>query len=242
MSEILAIAQNVWRRIFHMKVLYFLISCAVIEISITSLYKVLMANEHQLLMVDVSLLLTTIAGLLCVLSLAFDIPRELREGSAAALLSKPLGRTQYLIGKYVGITWVALVVTFLISCGFCAVYAITFGTIPTAAIQGHVLAVASVIPMAALALFFSSLLGEAPAAVLTTATIWLTHSVPALAKAKILYGGLIPDMNLFNLRAEASHSFAILWGYLIETSVWGIVYAIGLVALTGIFFNQRDLS
>ena len=241
MNEVMAIAESVWHRILRMKVLYFLVACAIVEISITSLYEILMANEHRMLMVDASLMLTTLSALLCVLALAFDIPKELREGTIAALLSKPLGRTQYLVGKFVGICGVGIVVTTLISIGFCAVHNAVFDDVPIAAIEGHVLTIASVIPMAALALFFASLLGEAAAAVLTAAAVWFAHSVPILSKVKILYGGLIPDMNLFNLRAEVTYNTSIGWGYVGLAALWGVIYAVGLVSLTGIVFNRRDL-
>ena len=76
MSDALIIAESVWRKILTMKVIYFLVFCAILEISITGLYEVLMANEERMLMVDTSILLTFISGLLCVLALSFDIPKD----------------------------------------------------------------------------------------------------------------------------------------------------------------------
>ena len=245
MSAILAVAESVWRRILRMKVLYFLIACAVALIAITCMYKYLMAFEQRLLMVDVSLLLTSLSGLLCVLSLAFDIPRELNEGSAAALLSKPLGRTQYLIGKFLGISVVAVVVTGLITVGFVVVHYLAYKTVPADALKGHLLAVASVVPMAAIALLFASLLGEAGAAVLTFLVVFLLSSmdsIPRVAALKIVYGGIIPALELFNFRAEAAHDIGIPWGYVGLAAVWGIVYSIGMVAFAGLLFNRRDLK
>ncbi len=242
MSEILAVAESVWRRILRLKVLYFLVICAIAMIAISCMYKYLMAFEQKMLMVDVSLLLTSIAGLLSVLALAFDIPRELREGAATALLSKPLGRTQYLLGKFVGITIVALAVTAMISIGFCVVHNLAYDAIPMEAVQAHLLTIASVVPMAALALLFASILGEAAAAILTFLSIFIFSSIPPLAAAKIIYGGIIPDFGLFNLRGEASHGLEISWSYVILAAIWGLVYSIALIALTGFIFNRRDLK
>jgi ABC-type transport system involved in multi-copper enzyme maturation permease subunit len=244
MGDILTIADNVWRRILRMKVLYFLIICAIIEISITSLYKVLMWREHRALMIDTSLLLTTLSGVLCVLALAFDIPRELREGTASSLLAKPLGRTQYLIGKYFGITVVAVVVTALISAGFCGVHYVVFDKLELANVQGHLLAVAATLPMAAVALFFAALLNYQLAAVLTTAVIYLAHSTSVLTDipgVEFLVGSVLPELELFNLRAEALYSQQLDWAYLAQAGAWGVCYSVALIALTGIFFSYRDL-
>lgn len=240
-NEVMAIAEGVWQRILKMKVLYFLVGCAVIEISVTSLYEALMAQEHRMLMVDVSLVLTAISGLLVVVSLAFDIPKELRDGSAATLLSKPLGRAEYLVGKFIGIAVVGLLVTALISLGFCMVHLINFNEVPPDAFKGHLLTVASVIPMAAISLLFASMLSETVAAVLTLVVVWLSYSAPLISGVPIVYGGLIPDMNLFNLRAEAAYNAEINLGYILLATVWGIVYSVVLVSVTGILFNRRDL-
>ena len=102
MIEVMAIAEGVWRRILRMKVLYFLIICALIEISVTFMYRYLMAGQHRMLMVDVSLLITTIAGLLCILALAFDIPKEfqLLEGLEKLGCGLPKAGAQDLVGLY----------------------------------------------------------------------------------------------------------------------------------------------
>ena len=84
---------------------------------------------------------------------------------------------------------------------------------------------------------------------MTAAGVWLAHSVPMLKGIPIIYGGLIPDMNLFNLRAEASHAAIgtanaseIMLSYIGMATLWGIIYSIGLVSLAAILFNRRDLK
>jgi ABC-type transport system involved in multi-copper enzyme maturation permease subunit len=255
MNGVLAIAGSVWLRIMKMKVVYFLICCAVAEIAITLLYETLMMSEHRMLMVDLSLLLTTLSGLLVVLTLAFDIPKELRDGGAATLLSKPIGRTSYLVGKFVGIALVGVLVAGLISAGFATVHYISFRAWSESALMGHLLAVLAVVPMAAISLFFAALTGEAAAAIFTTLAIWFAHSTAGLhglalklggrsvelASLPGLYGGLLPDLNLFNLRAEATYGIEIGWSYVALAGTWGLLFSVALLAAAGILFNLRDL-
>ena len=242
MDEVNAIAEGVWGRILRMKVLYFLIVCAWLHIIISSQYEVLMAKEQQMLMSDMSFFISGLAGLLCVLALTFDLPKDLRQGTAVAYLSKSVSRTQYLFGKFLGTVWVGVVVTALIAIGFFLIHHATYGSLPLVKVKAHLLIIISVIPMSAIALFFSSMLSEAIAAVLTTASIWLAYSVGAAKSATIIYGGILPDLNIYNMRMEASHGTDFSWEYVSLTLTWGIIYSVGVVSLASILFNKRDLT
>ena len=103
MKQILIISGSVWRRLLRLKSLYFLTACGIALMAISCSYKYLMGFEQKMLMTDVALVVTNLATILCVLALAFDIPRELKSGTATMLLSKPLGRNQFLLGKLLGI-------------------------------------------------------------------------------------------------------------------------------------------
>jgi hypothetical protein len=74
--------------------------------------------------------------------------------------------------------------------------------------------------------------------------IWFAHSTPALDKIKILYGGILPDLNLFNLKAEAAYNVAgsISWVYLALALAWGIIYSVFATSLASLVFGYRDLK
>ncbi len=244
-NEIMAIAGGAWQ-LLRMRVVYFLILCVLVLIGTAYRYDVLSLDQHKALMVDVSLMLNTIAAILVSISVTFEISRELREGVASTLLSKPLGRTHYLIGKLVGISIAGIVITGLITLGFCIVFGSFFADagIGQTMLLGHLLIMASVIPMSALAVMFSVLVPESIAAIVTVIAIWFAHSTPAIDKIKILYGGILPDLNLFNLKAEAAYNVAgsISWVYLVLALVWGVVYSIFATSLASLIFGYRDLK
>jgi len=198
---------------------------------------------HKELMVDVSLVLNMLAAIVVAISITFEIPKELREGVASTLLTKPLGRTQYLIGKLVGTVVTGLVVTGLITIGSAVILNLAFGQVAGAILQGHLLVMASVIPMAAIGVFYSVFIPESVAAVITALTIWFTHSTGGLAKLKVLYGGIIPDFNLFNLRAEAAYGIGEPnWAYLLLAVAWGVAFSVFATAAASLIFSQKDLK
>jgi ABC-type transport system involved in multi-copper enzyme maturation permease subunit len=244
MNEIAAVASGTWHRILRMRVVYVLIVCVLALIGSAYRYDVLSLGQEKALMVDVSLMLNTIAAILVAISITFEISREFREGVATTLLSKSLGRTQYLVGKLIGISVAGIVITGLIALGFGIIFSSAFDKIAQPMIIGHLLVMASVIPMAALAILFTVILPESIAAIVTAIVIWFTHSSVALSGIKILYGGVIPDLNLFNLKAQAVSSFVggISWVYLVLALAWGIVYSIFATSLAGIIFGYKDLK
>ena len=243
MNEIAAIAGGTWSRILRMKVVYILIVCVLALIGSAYRYDVLSLGQHKALMVDVSLLLNTIAAVIIAISITFEISKEFREGVATTLLSKSLGRTQYLIGKLVGISIAGIVITAVIAVGFGLIFSSSFDKIAQPMIVGHLLIMASIIPMSALAILFAVLLPESVAAIVTAISIWFAHSTIALSEVPVIYGGIIPDLNLFNLKAEASSYLGgISWVYLLLVLAWGIVYSIFTTSLAGIIFGNKDLK
>lgn len=161
MSEIMAIASGTWKNILRMKVVYFLILCVWILIGSAALYEVLSMGQHKPLMIDVSLALNAVAAALVVISITFEIPRELRQGVASTLLTKSLGRTQYLAGKLIGIAFAAIVICALITFGSFVIFSYTFSeSIALPMFQAQLLQILSIIPMAAIGVFFATLFPE----------------------------------------------------------------------------------
>jgi ABC-type transport system involved in multi-copper enzyme maturation permease subunit len=242
MSEIMAIAGGTWSRILRMRVIYFLILCVMIIIGSAYRYDVLSLGTQKILMVDVSFFLNTIAAILVAVALTFEIPKELREGVASTLLSKPLGRTQYLIGKLVGVIIAGLVITGLITIGFLLVFNLFFHKIDLEMIQGHLLIMLSVIPMCSIALLFSVFIPESLSAILTVFAIWASHAASKIANLKVLYGGIIPDLNLFNFKAEAAYASHISWGYILMVTLWGISFSVFAATFASLLFSNKDLK
>jgi len=72
--------------------------------------------------------------------------------------------------------------------------------------------------------------------------IWLAHMTSSLSGIKLLYGGIIPDLNLFNLRAEAVAGIHIGWGYIIAVVLWGIAFSVFTTTLASLIFSYKDLK
>ncbi len=243
MSEIMAIASGTWKNILRMKVVYFLVFCVWVLVGIASMYEVLTIGYHKPLMIDVALVLNSIAAALVVLSVTFEIPRELRQGVAATLLTKSLGRTQYLAGKMVGICVAGFVICVLIAAGSFLIYSQTFSErIAGTMLQAQVLLILSIIPMSAIAVFFATLFPEVVAPVLTILVFWFAYSTGSLSNIPVLYGGILPNLEFFNFKSHAVYLEPIPGVYILLATAWGIAYAVFLLMFTSFFFKAKDIK
>ena len=236
MNEIITIASGTWKNVLRMKVVYFLIFCALVLVASAINYDVLSMGLHKELMIDVALVLNSIAALLVVISLTFEIPKELREGVASTLLAKPLGRFQYLLGKMIGCVVTGAVICFLIAIGSFIVFNISFAQrIDVTMFQSHLLIILALIPMSALGVLFAVLLPEVIAPIITVVVVWFAFSTKVL-------GGILPDLDLFNFKANAVYQVSIPWMYILLVAVWGICYAAFALSLASIIFERKDIK
>jgi len=244
MNEVMAIAGSTWRRILRMKVVYFLLLCVFVLISSAINYDVLSLQENKPLMIDVSLVLNTLAVVLVVIAMTFEIPRELREGVAATLLTKPLGRTQYLVGKCIGSIITAVVISVLITIGFFVIFWLSFGeSVVQSLLEAHLLVAASAIPMSAIAVLFSVLLPEMITPILTAIALWFAFSTSRILDSgvgKYFYGGVLPDLDLFNFKSFSMVSAG--WPYFALVVIWGIVFSVFALSLASLIFRFKDIK
>src|SRR5258708_6253216 len=118
MDNVLSIAKATYWRHASSKALYLLWLLLIALIWTADRYDVLSIGRANVLMLDLGFALVALVGATSVLVLGAELPRELRQKIAENLLSKPVGRDQYLTGKFLGTLLFALGNVLFISIGF----------------------------------------------------------------------------------------------------------------------------
>src|SRR5216684_3523330 len=111
MRQFITIASNAFMELVRQPVFLLLMTCsAVFEIFLATPYYFAFGDEPKLVKNSTlaAMLLTGLLG--AVLSASASLAREIRSGTALAVLSKPVGRAQFLLAKYAGL---ALALSFL---------------------------------------------------------------------------------------------------------------------------------
>src|SRR5206468_2895105 len=114
MRQFITIATNAFMELVRQPVFLLLMTCsAVFEIFLATPYYFAFGDEPKLVK-NSTLAAMLLAGLLgAVLSASASLAREIRSGTALAVLSKPIGRAQFLLAKYAGLIAALTVLTYV---------------------------------------------------------------------------------------------------------------------------------
>src|ERR1043166_215388 len=114
MRQFVTIATNAFMELVRQPVFLLLMtSSAIFEIFLATPYYFAFGDEPKLVK-NSTLAAMLLAGLLgAVLSASASLAREIRSGTALAVLSKPVGRAQFLLAKYVGLMAALTVLTYV---------------------------------------------------------------------------------------------------------------------------------
>src|ERR1700757_3153120 len=114
MRQFITIATNAFMELVRQPVFLLLMtSSALFEIFLATPYYFAFGDEPKLVK-NSTLAVMLLAGLLgAVLSASSSLAREIRGGTALAVLSKPVGRAQFLLAKYVGLIAALTLLTYV---------------------------------------------------------------------------------------------------------------------------------
>src|SRR5260370_1402912 len=114
MRQFITIATNAFMELIRQPVFLLLMtSSAAFEIFLATPFYFAFGDEPKLVK-NSTLAVMLLAGLLgAVLSASASLAREIRTGTALAVLSKPVGRAQFLLAKYAGLIVALALLTYV---------------------------------------------------------------------------------------------------------------------------------
>jgi ABC-type transport system involved in multi-copper enzyme maturation permease subunit len=114
MRQFFTIASNAFMELIRQPVFLLLMTVSVLfEIFLAVPYYFAFGDEPKLVK-NSALAVMLLSGLLgAVLSASSSLAREIRSGTALAVLSKPVGRAQFLLAKYAGVAMALLVLSYV---------------------------------------------------------------------------------------------------------------------------------
>ncbi len=254
MRNVIIIAQGTVLRQIRNKVLYLLLLLSFCFIGLGSLYKVLSLGAEQKLMQDLGLAGMTLIGMVIAVFIGSnEVGKELREGTVDDLLAKPLGRDDFLLGKYLGTLIVAFINIALLAIGFSVIVYYQTGTVELSILRAIALCMLEVSVVISVAIFFATFLPEAAGAVITFLVFvgghgahmlpiisGKTEDVAMSVMTKALFY-VLPNLHHFNLGAAVGSRVTVPWSYVACTMLYGLCYTGMLLALSVLIFRKREL-
>jgi Cu-processing system permease protein len=259
MNPISLIALNTFRELIRNKVLYAVFAFAFLLIAISALFgSVTIGNQVEVIK-DFGLFALTISGAIVVsLSGVTLLERELKQKTIYNLLSKPVRRFEFVLGKFFGLALIGGVVISLMGLVFIAFTAMFEGRIDWLMFQAILFIFLELVILSSVALFFSSLvITTILAGLFTFGTFLAGHSYRALdyfltpvseADSAVLSGTvktlkiLLPDLSLFNIADRVTSGGSISLSYLATAILYSIIYSAALLILSILIFQRRDFE
>ena len=268
MRRVALVARAVFKESVRDRVPYSMVAFAVLLIAASYLISQLTAGQDLKIIKDLGLAAISWFGLLIAIFIGIGlVSKEVERRSVFAVLSKPLTRGQFILGKYTG-----LVVTLIVNLSaMTAAFALVLAYMDAAALPevkagwpapaldlrllvAVGLTVAELMIVTAIALFFSTFSSPLLSALLTFG-LWVAGhfnqdlrnfeavlDVPAVAwVARALYY-LLPNLAPFNIRAEAAHGIDVPAGDVLLTLGYAGVYITILLVAAIAVFRRRDFK
>jgi ABC-type transport system involved in multi-copper enzyme maturation permease subunit len=263
-----AIAVNVFRESVRDKVLYNLVAFAILLIGASYLISQLTAGQDMKIIKDLGLAAILFFGLFIAVFIGIGlVSKEVERKSIYALLSKPIRREQFILGKYLGLLLTLAVNIALMTVAFYIVLVIMMYTQPPQAkeiweapaldpaiLKAILLIYGELAIVTAVAIFFSSFSTPMLSAAFTFGLFVIgqfnadlkhfenvVSSNTAAWIARALYY-ILPNLAPFDVKAAVVHGQPVPAGYIGLTLAYGVCYIAILVVMSMMVFARRDFK
>jgi ABC-type transport system involved in multi-copper enzyme maturation permease subunit len=198
------------------------------------------------------------------------VSEEIEGRTAMTVLSKPLNRWQFILGKFAGLVLVAMLVFLILGSVLLAMtnFKVVYDARESAKVDpvwwesademitvvpGLALAFLETVVMAAIALAASTRLGTVANLVLCFAVYALGHLVPLIVQSSVgkfaivrftgrLFATILPVLDHFSVEAAVVGGVPIPWDYLGWAALYAALYSAVAILLALVLFQHRDLA
>lgn len=261
-TKVWAIALNTFREGIRNKALYSVMFFSCVTVLVATIFGSVSVGSLPKIVKDFGLFSLSFFG--AILSMVAGVSllnKELNRKTIYNILSKPISRWQFVVGKYIGLTMTVSLQVLLMGC-FLLFFAWTIeGVLDPLLFQGMLFALLEIVMVCAIATFFSTIVVTTTLTALYTCSFYIAgRSVACLdffiprqddvayssaylskAMASFLYY-MLPDFNAFNISDRIVYGEAIGLGQIFAAFVYSTSYSVALLCLAAVVFERREFD
>lgn len=257
-GQTLAIARNTFREAVRDRVLYNLILFALLLIGSAIFIGELSAGQEAKIVVDLGLSAMLLFGAFIAIFVGVGLVyKEIERRTLYAILSKPIGRGQFLLGKYLGLNLTLLLNVVVMGVGVMAalIYTRRAWDVLTVKIWPAILLIyLELLIVTAVALLFSSFSSPALSALLTFFVFVIGHfssdlnslaNTAASTPGRWLFRGLyyvLPNFTNFSAITAAGHGVNAGAGEVAGAALYALLYVGVLLSAAALIFRRRNFK
>jgi ABC-type transport system involved in multi-copper enzyme maturation permease subunit len=258
LSRVAAIARNTFRESVRDKVLYNLVLFALLLTGVAVFLSDLTAAEEFRLIVNLGLSAVLLFGVFISIFVGVGLVyKEIERRTVYAIFSKPVGRGEFLVGKYLGLCLTLLVNVSVMGVGVTlALLLVGRPQNPSALVVWPALLLIyfELLIVTAVALFFSSFSSPALSALLTFLVFVIGHFSADLkafaasvgtAGARYFFGALyylLPNLSNFSFITPAAHGQTPDPLTALASAAYALLYVAALLAAATVILNGRNFK
>src|SRR5690242_20792800 len=256
-SRIAAIASNTFREAVRDRVLYNLIAFALLIVGAALLVGQVSIGIERIVLVNLGLTAISLFGMVIAIFIGIGlVSKEIEKRTLYTVLSRPVRRWEFILGKFFGLTGTLAVNTFFMAVGFFAALlylAHAFQWSDTSLLVALYFIMLEFVILTALALFFSSFSSPLLSAVFAFALFVIGSFAEDLRGFAALTSGmarwvatglayLIPNFSALNIIGSVAHGQPVPGHLILYNSIYALFYA--AMALSGavLIFEHRNLK
>lgn len=253
MGAIGVIALNAFRESLRDKILYNLVFFAGLLIGLSVLLADLSITEHHKVIADMGLAAINLIGVIIAIFVGISlVNKEIERRTIYTIMARPVSRTFFIMGKYLGLALTLLVNMAVMLAVFLLTLWLYHVPIERSLFQAVQLMFVEILVVTAIALFFSTFTSSTLSAIFTVGLYVIGHLTADLrvmvanneggigkAVVDLLYY-LCPNLEMLNIKGQAAVGVPAAPEYMMLASLYGLLYAGVLVTGACLVFQRRD--
>lgn len=256
LGRTLVIASNVFREVIRDRVLYLIGFFAAALVAAVRLVPEVAAGTERQIIPDLGLAAISLLSLAIAIFVGTNlVNKEIERRTVYVMIAKPISRTEFIVGKHLGLSSVLAVLVAAMTLIFLAVLTAQHIPFPLDSLLLNALfQFLELSLITAVAILFGVFTNSLLATFLTVAVYLMGHfsrdlvalgqlaSAPELQKITQGLYLILPDLARFNLKNQAVYGMALLPSPidLLNTAAYGLIYTILLLTIASVVFWRRE--
>lgn len=211
-------------------------------------------HQDTKILKDIGLAATEFFGTLIAIFLGADlISRDVERRTVHLLLVKPLSRTEFIVGRYLGLCSTIVTSVLLMTVGLILALSTTTGGFSWALAKALYAITLQLCLTGAISAFLSTTSSRSLALMGSTILCVLGRMSDVLKNASLILEGfpdwlgktiyyVVPNLQNFDLKTRAVYGDALPLAVLVDLTAYAAAYVAALLALAAMAFRRRDLK
>lgn len=253
MNSIFVIAKNTFKETVRDRLFYAVLILAVIVIVGSLLFGSISLGQDLKIITDFGLAGIYLFSILIAIFLGTNlIYKEIEQRTAYIILSKAVSRTEFLLGKFLGLAKTLLVANLVMAIIYLAIVWYLGGSFPTISLLAIGFQYLETLVFIALSILCSTFTSPIASVIYTVIIFIIGHSLNVLQEMAKRAGTILknlelalyyifPNFDKFNIRLEASHQVSIPPYLIAFTLLYALIFIALFLMLAALAMRQQDI-